>query len=48
MADLGVDEEKDVKDIFNLMKNAPVDVKAPEDIAKESMAQVNTILRDKE
>ena len=48
MADLGVDEEKDVKDIFDLMKNAPVDVKAPEDIAKESMAQVNTILREKE
>lgn len=47
-ADLGADEEKDVQDIFNLMKNAPVDVKAPEDIARESMGQVNTILREKD
>lgn len=48
MVDLATNEEKDVQDLFNLMKNAPVDVKAPEDIAKESMSQVNTILREKE
>lgn len=45
--DMDVNEEGDVQQIFTVMKNAPIDIKAPEDIARESMPEVNTILRER-
>lgn len=48
VADVDANEEADVQKIFGLMKNAPIDVKAPEDIARDSMSEVNTILRERE
>ncbi len=45
--DVGATEEQDVQQILTLMRNAPVNAKSPEDIAKESMAQVNKVLREK-
>jgi len=47
IADVDANEEADVQKIFDLMNNAPTDIKAPEDIAKESMSEVNTILRER-
>lgn len=48
VADVDANEEADVQQIFTLMKNAPMDIKAPEDIARDSMSEVNTILRERE
>ncbi len=48
IGEVGSNEEEDVQKIFGLMQEAPVTVKSPEDIAKESMPQVNEILREKE
>ena len=47
IADVDSNEEADVQKIFELMNNAPIDIKAPEDIAKDSMPEVNTILRER-
>jgi hypothetical protein len=48
VADVDANEEADVQQIYGLMKNAPIDVKPPEEIARDSMAEVNTILRERE
>ncbi len=48
IGEVGSAEEADVQKIFDLMQNAPVAVKSPEDIAREAMPEVNTILREKE
>jgi hypothetical protein len=47
IASVEANEEADVQKIFELMNSAPIDIKAPEDIAKDSMPQVNTILRER-
>ena len=47
IADVDANEESDIQQIFSVMKNAPIDIKAPEDIARDSMPEINTILRER-
>ena len=39
-------EESDVRGIFELMRNASVDIGLPEDVAKNIMSEVNQVLRE--